>query len=169
MLREFELHYAGLELQAQMVSTERSLTVTNGSRRLTSHLFLVVSFALVAGQDHRRSTYRQGPSGCRIAIAYRADLPKQGQVRIGWRTRSGAVFGICGGSLTTITSRSLDRVWIPDSSQSFFGQNQLRWVDPAWKYRFGSLTCLIVWDLSKCRSVGLEKLCNDKLYKCDRL
>jgi hypothetical protein len=97
MLREFELHYAGLELQAQMVSPERSLTVTNGSRKLTSHLFLVVSFALVAGQDHRRSTYRQGPSGCRVAIAYRADLPKQGQVRIGRKTRSEAVFGTCGG------------------------------------------------------------------------
>ena len=45
MLREFELHYAGLELQAQMVSPERSLAVTNGSRKLTSHLFLDVAFS----------------------------------------------------------------------------------------------------------------------------
>jgi hypothetical protein len=161
-----------------MVSSERSCRNSNGSRKLTSHLFPVVNFALIAGQDHRRSTYRQGPSGCRVAAAHRADLPKQGQVRIGWRTRSGTrrssrdhSFKTCGGLLSTIddTLRSLDRVWIPVSSQSFFGQNQLRWVDSVWKYRLGSITCLIVWDLSICRYVGSEKLRYDKLYKCARL
>jgi hypothetical protein len=35
MLREFELHYAGLELQAQMVSSERSCRNSIGSRKLT--------------------------------------------------------------------------------------------------------------------------------------